>query len=165
MPIEYAQRPGAAGRRAQLDALEESADDQTWDAICDVLELIDQQPDSAQARREEITGSNGKRMWKVPVRSASRRQSRRPMDSRLRWRLCGVGRRYADRKIVTQAANQPHKTSRHGPAVRSHRTWGKILIESARVGFGGRRPGRTRVNIYRDASCIYWACGKASDRH
>lgn len=66
MPIEYA--PEAA---AQLDALEQSADDQTWDAVCDVLELIDQHPDSAQARREEITGSNGKRMWKVPVRSPS----------------------------------------------------------------------------------------------
>lgn len=64
MPIEYA--PEAA---AQLDALEQSVDDQTWDAICDVLELIDQRSDSAQARREEITGSNGKKMWKVPVRS------------------------------------------------------------------------------------------------
>lgn len=66
MAIEYA--PEAA---AQLDALEQSADDQTWDAICDVLDLIDQHPHSAQARREEITGSNGKRMWKVPVRSKS----------------------------------------------------------------------------------------------
>ena len=55
----------------QLDALEQSADDQTWDAICDVLDLIDQHPDSAPARREEITGSNGQRMWKVPVRSQS----------------------------------------------------------------------------------------------
>ncbi|UQX11395.1 hypothetical protein [Candidatus Mycobacterium methanotrophicum] len=66
MGIEYA--PEAA---AQLDALKQSADDQTWDAICDVLELIDQNPDSAQARREEITGSNGSKMWKVPVRSSS----------------------------------------------------------------------------------------------
>lgn len=66
MPIEYS--PTAA---AQLDALEETADDQTWDAICDALELIDQHADSAQARREEITGSNGKKMWKVPVRSQS----------------------------------------------------------------------------------------------
>jgi hypothetical protein len=66
VPIEYA--PEAA---AQLDALEHSADDQTWDAICDVLELIDQHPDSAQARREEITGSSGTKMWKVPVRSPS----------------------------------------------------------------------------------------------
>ncbi|UQX13476.1 hypothetical protein M5I08_25065 (plasmid) [Candidatus Mycobacterium methanotrophicum] len=55
----------------QLDALEQSADDQTWDAICDALDLIDQHADSAQARREEITGSNGMRMWKVPVRSKS----------------------------------------------------------------------------------------------
>ena len=66
MPIEYA--PEAA---AQLDGLEKSADDQTWDAICDVLELIDQHPDSSQARREEITGSNGTKMWKLPVRSPS----------------------------------------------------------------------------------------------
>jgi hypothetical protein len=66
VPIEYA--PEAA---AQLDALQQSADDQTWDAICDVLELIDQHPDSAQGRREEITGSNGARMWKVPARSPS----------------------------------------------------------------------------------------------
>ncbi|MBS1691192.1 MAG: hypothetical protein JST91_03020 [Actinobacteria bacterium] len=66
MPIEYA--PDAA---AQLDALQQSADDQTWDAICDVLELIDQHPDSARARREEITGSNGRKIWKVPVRSLS----------------------------------------------------------------------------------------------
>lgn len=66
MPIGYA--PEAA---AQLDALEQSADDQTWDAICDVLELMDQHPDSARARREEITGSNGARMWKVSVRSPS----------------------------------------------------------------------------------------------
>ena len=58
--------PGAA---AQLDALEHSADDQTWEVICDVLDLIDQHADSTEARREEITGSNGKRMWKVPVRS------------------------------------------------------------------------------------------------
>ncbi|MCV7270131.1 hypothetical protein [Mycolicibacterium doricum] len=51
----------------------QSADDETWDAICDVLELIDQNPDSAPARREEITGSNGSKskMWKVPVRSLS----------------------------------------------------------------------------------------------
>ncbi|WP_219070882.1 hypothetical protein [Candidatus Mycobacterium methanotrophicum] len=66
MSIEYA--PEAA---VQLDALEQSADDQTWDAICDALDLIDQHADSAQARREEITGSNGMRMWKVPVRSKS----------------------------------------------------------------------------------------------
>lgn len=66
MPIEYS--PEAA---AQLDALEQSADDQTWGAICDALELIDQQSDNAQARREEITGSNGMRMWRVPVRSVS----------------------------------------------------------------------------------------------
>lgn len=66
MPIEYS--PSAAG---QLDKMEQSADDQTWDAICDVLELIDQHPDSAQARREEVTGSNGMKMWKVPVRSRS----------------------------------------------------------------------------------------------
>lgn len=66
MPIEYA--PEAA---AQHDALEQSADDQTWDAICDVLDLIDQHPDSTQARREEITGSNGTKLWKVPVRSPS----------------------------------------------------------------------------------------------
>ena len=46
MPIEYS--PEAA---AQLDALEQSADDQTWGAICDALELIDQQSDNAQARR------------------------------------------------------------------------------------------------------------------
>ena len=51
--------------------MEQSADDQTWDAICDVLELIDQHPDSAQARREEVTGSNGMKMWKVTVRSRS----------------------------------------------------------------------------------------------
>ncbi len=66
MAIEYASEAAA-----QLDALEQSADDQTWDAICDALDLIDQHPQSAQARREEITGSNGKRMWKVPVRSQS----------------------------------------------------------------------------------------------
>lgn len=66
MPIEYA--PEAA---TQLDALEQSADNQTWDAICDVLELIDQHPDSAQAKRQEVTGSTGARMWKVPVQSPS----------------------------------------------------------------------------------------------
>lgn len=31
---------------------------------------IDQHPDSAQARREKITGSSGERMWKVSVRSS-----------------------------------------------------------------------------------------------
>lgn len=43
----------------QLDTLEQSADEQTWDAICDALDLINPHADSAQARREEMNGSNG----------------------------------------------------------------------------------------------------------
>jgi len=39
-----------------------------WNAICDAIDLVCDQPDSAEARREAILLPSGVTLWQVPIR-------------------------------------------------------------------------------------------------
>ncbi|MBT8227023.1 MAG: hypothetical protein HKP61_01390 [Dactylosporangium sp.] len=52
-----------------LDAIEKDPTRQAlWNAICDVIDLICDHPDSAEARREAIRMPSGRTVWQVPIR-------------------------------------------------------------------------------------------------
>ncbi len=39
-----------------------------WNAICDAIDLVCDQPDSAEARREALRLPSGATVWQVPIR-------------------------------------------------------------------------------------------------
>lgn len=39
-----------------------------WNAICDAIDLVCDQPDSAEARREALRTPGGNTIWRVPIR-------------------------------------------------------------------------------------------------
>jgi hypothetical protein len=52
-----------------LDGIESDPDRRAlWNAICDVIDLICDRPDSAEARREAIRIPSGVTVWQVPIR-------------------------------------------------------------------------------------------------
>lgn len=55
-----------------LDRIEKDLErDRLWDAICDVLHMICEHPESSDARRERVRVLRGQGLvvWKVPVRA------------------------------------------------------------------------------------------------
>lgn len=52
-----------------LDAIEKDESRQAlWNAICDAVDLVCDQPDSAEARRGAIRVPSGHTLWQVPIR-------------------------------------------------------------------------------------------------
>lgn len=51
-----------------LDRAQVSASELLWEALCDVLDLIFEQPDSAEARRQQLRHAD-RILWKVDVRN------------------------------------------------------------------------------------------------
>jgi hypothetical protein len=54
-----------------LDRLEADTDARLNDAVCDVIDLICDLGDTAEARREQMRTAQGTPMWKVSVRGAT----------------------------------------------------------------------------------------------
>ncbi len=52
-----------------LDSVEVSGDQRMWNAVLDVIDLICDHSESAEARREQLRGKDGTVVWKVPVRT------------------------------------------------------------------------------------------------
>jgi hypothetical protein len=51
-----------------LDKIEHDPDRRAlWNAICDAIDLICEQPDSAAARREALRLPSGLTVWQVPI--------------------------------------------------------------------------------------------------